>query len=154
MNMIHDRFTIFISLRQIKKKYQSGVFYMGVKLYNSLPSYIKKESNNIIKFWISLAEVFTWQYFLFTRWILQFYIRICLQIILSLFIHIVLIYKQRFFTAIGLYFYNFCYVVLVVLTIKQYFPLNLIFVHNAVSYFKNVVCINELTFWRLYILLV
>jgi hypothetical protein len=32
------------------KKYQSGVFYMGVKLYNSLPSYIKKESNNIIKY--------------------------------------------------------------------------------------------------------
>ena len=24
------------------KKYQSGVFYMDVKLYNSLPSYIKK----------------------------------------------------------------------------------------------------------------
>jgi len=30
---------------------------MGVKLYNSLPSYIKKESNNIIKF-ESLEEVF------------------------------------------------------------------------------------------------
>ena len=26
------------------------------------------------------------------------------------------------------------------------FTLNLIFVHNAVSYFKNLVCINELTF--------
>jgi hypothetical protein len=24
------------------KKYRSGVFYMGVKLYNSVPSYIKK----------------------------------------------------------------------------------------------------------------
>ena len=43
-------------------------------------------------------------------------------------------------------FYNFCYVVLTVLTIKQYFPLNLIFVYNAVSYFKNLVCIKELTF--------
>jgi len=29
------------------KKYQTGVFYMGVKLYNSLPTFIKKESNNI-----------------------------------------------------------------------------------------------------------
>jgi hypothetical protein len=32
------------------KKYQSGVFYMGIKLYSSLPSHIKRESNNIIKF--------------------------------------------------------------------------------------------------------
>jgi hypothetical protein len=47
-------------------------------------------------------------------------------------------------------FYNFCYVVLTVLTIKQYFPLNLIFVHNAVSYFKNLICINELTFEAVY----
>jgi hypothetical protein len=31
-------------------KYQSGVFYMGVKLYNSLPSHIREESTNIIKF--------------------------------------------------------------------------------------------------------
>jgi len=31
------------------KKYQSGVFYMGVKLYNSLPPYIKVEFNNITK---------------------------------------------------------------------------------------------------------
>jgi hypothetical protein len=54
MNMIHEHDT-----RQVhnfyfppanSKKYQLGVFYMGVKLYNSLPSYIKKESNNIIKF--------------------------------------------------------------------------------------------------------
>jgi hypothetical protein len=32
------------------KKYQSGVFYVGVKLYNSLPSYIEEESKNIKKF--------------------------------------------------------------------------------------------------------
>ena len=32
------------------RKYQSGVFYMGVKLYNSLPPYIKKEFSNIKKF--------------------------------------------------------------------------------------------------------
>jgi len=32
------------------KKYQSGVFYMGIKIYNSLPPYIKLESNNLIKF--------------------------------------------------------------------------------------------------------
>jgi len=32
------------------KKYQSGVYYMGIKIYNSLPPYIKVESNNIIKF--------------------------------------------------------------------------------------------------------
>ena len=32
------------------KKYQSGVFYMGIKLYNCLPAHIKEESNNIIKF--------------------------------------------------------------------------------------------------------
>jgi hypothetical protein len=32
------------------KKYQTGVFYMGVKIYNSLPAFIKKESNNTKKF--------------------------------------------------------------------------------------------------------
>jgi len=31
-------------------KYQTGVFYMGIKIYNSLPSYIKNESNNYKKF--------------------------------------------------------------------------------------------------------
>jgi hypothetical protein len=31
------------------KKYQSGVFYMGIKLYNGLPPFIKKEFNNITK---------------------------------------------------------------------------------------------------------
>jgi len=32
------------------KKYQSEVFYMGIRIYNSLPPYIKLESNNLIKF--------------------------------------------------------------------------------------------------------
>ena len=32
------------------KKYQTGVFYMGIKIYNSLPTYIKKESINTKKF--------------------------------------------------------------------------------------------------------
>jgi hypothetical protein len=32
------------------KKYQTGVFYMGIKIYNSLPTYIKNESNNTKKF--------------------------------------------------------------------------------------------------------
>jgi hypothetical protein len=32
------------------KKYQSGVFYMGIKQNKSLPSCIKRESNNIIRF--------------------------------------------------------------------------------------------------------
>jgi len=31
------------------KKYQSGVFYMGIKLYNGLPPFIKRESNIIPK---------------------------------------------------------------------------------------------------------
>jgi hypothetical protein len=31
-------------------KYQTAVFYMGIKIYNSLPSYIKNESNNYKKF--------------------------------------------------------------------------------------------------------
>jgi len=32
------------------KKYLSGVFYTDVKLYSSLPCYIQKESNSILKF--------------------------------------------------------------------------------------------------------
>jgi hypothetical protein len=31
-------------------KYQTGVYYMGIKLYNSLPAFIKHESNNYNKF--------------------------------------------------------------------------------------------------------
>jgi hypothetical protein len=31
-------------------KYQSGVYYMEIKLYNSLPAFIKHESNNYNKF--------------------------------------------------------------------------------------------------------
>jgi len=31
------------------KKYQTEKFYMGVKIFNSLPTYIKKESNDIKK---------------------------------------------------------------------------------------------------------
>ena len=32
------------------KKYQSGVFYMGIKIFNNLPPYIKMEFSNPIKF--------------------------------------------------------------------------------------------------------
>jgi hypothetical protein len=31
-------------------KYQKGVYCMGIKVYNALPSYIKKESNNPKRF--------------------------------------------------------------------------------------------------------
>jgi len=39
------------------KKYQSGVFYMGIKTYNILPHYIKLESNNLIKFESLLKKI-------------------------------------------------------------------------------------------------
>jgi hypothetical protein len=32
------------------KKYQTGVLYMGIKIYNSLPMYTKNEFNNTKKF--------------------------------------------------------------------------------------------------------
>jgi len=32
------------------EKYQSGVYYMGIKLYNNLHPYIKMESSDIKKF--------------------------------------------------------------------------------------------------------
>jgi hypothetical protein len=32
------------------KKYQTGVYCMGIKIYNSLPLYIKNEFNNANKF--------------------------------------------------------------------------------------------------------
>ena len=40
------------------KKYQTGVFYMGVKIYYSLPTFIKRESNNNIKKFESLLKKF------------------------------------------------------------------------------------------------
>ena len=48
---------------------------MGVKIFNSLHAYIKKEYNDIKKIRISLEEVFTRKLFLFTGRILQFRIR-------------------------------------------------------------------------------
>jgi hypothetical protein len=38
-------------------KYQTGVFYMGLKIYNSLPTYIKNEFNNRKRF-VSLLKKF------------------------------------------------------------------------------------------------
>ena len=32
------------------KKYQTGVFYMGIKIYNCLPTYIINKSSNTKKF--------------------------------------------------------------------------------------------------------
>jgi len=39
------------------KKYQAGVYYMGIKIFNSPPAYIKKEFTNSTKF-VSLAKNF------------------------------------------------------------------------------------------------
>ena len=39
------------------RKYQTAVFDMCIKLYNSLPSYIKAESNNSMKF-LSILKTF------------------------------------------------------------------------------------------------
>ena len=39
------------------KKYQTGVYYMGIKTFNSLPSYLKKEFTNPTKF-VTLAKNF------------------------------------------------------------------------------------------------
>ena len=39
------------------RKYQTAVFYMCIKVYNSLPSYIKAESNNSMKF-LSIRKTF------------------------------------------------------------------------------------------------
>jgi hypothetical protein len=53
------------------KKFQTGVHYMSVKIYKSLPIYIKNEINITKKF-----ESFTWELILFIGRILQFCIRI------------------------------------------------------------------------------
>jgi len=39
------------------KKFQTGVFYMGIKIYNSLPLHIKEDTSNINKF-LSLLKNF------------------------------------------------------------------------------------------------
>jgi len=39
------------------KKFQTGIFYMGIKIYNSIPLHIKEESSNINKF-LSLLKNF------------------------------------------------------------------------------------------------
>ena len=38
------------------KKFQTGVHYMGVKIYNSLPNYITKEINTIKRFELLLKK--------------------------------------------------------------------------------------------------
>jgi len=37
-------------------KYQKGVYYLGVKIFNMLPSYIKTESDNPKKFKLILQK--------------------------------------------------------------------------------------------------
>ena len=40
-----------LHLRSVSlKKFQTGVFYMGIKIYNSLSLHIKEESSNINRF--------------------------------------------------------------------------------------------------------
>jgi hypothetical protein len=53
-------------------KYQTGVYYMGIKLYNSLPAFIKHESNNYNKFVPLLKKIPMWELILFFGRILQF----------------------------------------------------------------------------------
>jgi hypothetical protein len=43
--------------------YQNGVYYMGIKVYNSLPSYIKKELHNPRKFETCLKHFLYAHYF-------------------------------------------------------------------------------------------
>jgi hypothetical protein len=38
------------------KKYQSGPYYMGLKLYNTLPAFLKTESHNPVRFRLSLKK--------------------------------------------------------------------------------------------------
>jgi hypothetical protein len=38
-------------------KYQKGVYYLGVKVFNALPSYIKSEFNNPKKFKVLLKKL-------------------------------------------------------------------------------------------------
>ena len=40
-------------------KYQKGVYYLGVKVFNMLPSYIKIESDNPKKFKLILQKLFS-----------------------------------------------------------------------------------------------
>ena len=74
-----------------------GVHFSGFSLQNEHHQKLQhttnweqdeEESNNIIKFESLLKKIFTWQYFLFTQWILQFYIRIHLHI------HTIIIYTS------------------------------------------------------------
>jgi hypothetical protein len=44
-----------------------GVYYMGIKVFSNLPSCIKKESNNVRKFEISLNDSFIYTFFLLHR---------------------------------------------------------------------------------------
>jgi len=64
------------------KKFQTGVHYMSVKIYNSLAIYIKNEINNTKKIRISPEEIFTWELILFIGRSLQFCIRIHFIIII------------------------------------------------------------------------
>jgi hypothetical protein len=47
--------------------YQKGVHHMGIKIFNSLPLYIKDISNNVRKFEISLKQFLHTHYFYSTE---------------------------------------------------------------------------------------
>jgi hypothetical protein len=46
------------------KKFQTGVHYMGVKIYNSLPTYIKNEINNAKVFKLLLKKLYLRTHFI------------------------------------------------------------------------------------------
>jgi len=48
------------------KKYQTGVYYMAIKIFNSLPSYIKKEFTNPTKFVTLVKNLLCEDFFLLT----------------------------------------------------------------------------------------
>ena len=55
-------------------KYQTGVFYRGIKLFNGLPDFLKKESFNQKKILIASKELPLHKLVLFFGRILQFLI--------------------------------------------------------------------------------
>jgi len=46
-------------------RYQKGVYYLGVKVFNMLTSYIKIESDNLKKFKLIVQKLFCENFFYF-----------------------------------------------------------------------------------------
>jgi hypothetical protein len=106
-------------------KYQKGVYYLGVKVFNMLPSYIKTEFDNPKKF-KAILQNFLWKFLLFLGCIFWTSKKLNL--------HMILIDIWKFWHACSFSFLHICIIYLFVYITRGRF--NSLFVTQWTNFFS------------------